>query len=97
MSIGTKDPIVNITGGEMSTEEANEYVRLIQGKYFDRIIKEINIHIDGDSVDIKTVFDDTKPFNRIRRITGYLVGTLDRFNDGKRSEEHDRVKHTANE
>ena len=32
-------------------------------------------------------------FERIRRITGYLVGTLDRFNDGKRAEERDRVKH----
>ena len=34
-----------------------------------------------------------RPFERIRRITGYLVGTLDRFNNAKRSEEHDRVKH----
>ena len=33
-------------------------------------------------------------FERIRRITGYLVGTVDRFNDGKRAEEKDRVKHT---
>ena len=32
-------------------------------------------------------------FERIRRITGYLVGTIDRFNDAKRAEEHDRVKH----
>ena len=32
-------------------------------------------------------------FERIRRITGYLVGGLDRFNDGKRAEERDRVKH----
>ena len=32
-------------------------------------------------------------FERIRRITGYLVGTLDRFNNGKRAEEHGRVKH----
>ena len=32
-------------------------------------------------------------FERIRRITGYLVGTLDRFNDAKRAEEADRVKH----
>ncbi len=32
-------------------------------------------------------------FERIRRITGYLVGTLERFNDGKRAEEHDRVHH----
>lgn len=35
-------------------------------------------------------------FERIRRITGYLVGTLDRFNDAKRDEEKDRVKHDAN-
>lgn len=35
-------------------------------------------------------------FERIRRITGYLVGTTDRFNDAKRAEEHDRVKHGLN-
>ena len=34
-------------------------------------------------------------FERIRRITGYLVGTLDRFNNGKRAEEHDRAKHNV--
>ena len=34
-------------------------------------------------------------FERIRRITGYLVGTVDRFNNGKKAEEHDRVKHEA--
>ena len=39
--------------------------------------------------------DDGVPFERIRRITGYLVGTLDRFNDAKRAEEHDRVKHSV--
>ncbi|MEA5020192.1 MAG: anaerobic ribonucleoside triphosphate reductase [Gordonibacter sp.] len=33
-------------------------------------------------------------FERIRRITGYLVGTLDRFNDAKRAEESDRIKHS---
>lgn len=35
------------------------------------------------------------PFERIRRITGYLVGTLDRFNDAKAAEERDRVKHAS--
>ena len=33
-------------------------------------------------------------FERIRRITGYLVGTVDRFNDAKKAEVRDRVKHT---
>ena len=43
--------------------------------------------------DKKMVGEGVK-FERIRRITGYLVGTVERFNDGKRAEEHDRVKHT---
>ncbi len=34
-------------------------------------------------------------FERIRRITGYLVGTVDRFNNAKRAEEADRIKHTV--
>ncbi|MDR0490619.1 MAG: anaerobic ribonucleoside triphosphate reductase [Oscillospiraceae bacterium] len=37
--------------------------------------------------------DGQHGFERIRRITGYLVGTLDRFNNGKRAEEADRIKH----
>lgn len=37
-------------------------------------------------------------FERIRRITGYLVGTMDKWNDAKKHEEKDRVKHnTSNE
>lgn len=32
-------------------------------------------------------------FERIRRITGYLVGTMDKWNDAKKAEERDRVKH----
>lgn len=34
-----------------------------------------------------------RDFDRIRRITGYLVGTIDRWNNAKRAEEKDRVKH----
>lgn len=35
-------------------------------------------------------------FERIRRVTGYLVGTLERFNNAKQAEERDRVKHSLN-
>ena len=35
-------------------------------------------------------------FERIRRITGYLVGTMDKWNNAKRAEERDRVKHSLN-
>ena len=40
--------------------------------------------------------EDGIHFERIRRITGYLVGTLDKWNDAKKSEERDRVKHQVN-
>ena len=64
----------------------------------------INHPVDRDPVcGYNGVIGDTCPncgrheddirFDRIRRITGYLVGTLDRFNNAKRAEEHDRVKH----
>ena len=35
------------------------------------------------------------PFERIRRITGYLTGSLSKWNDAKKAEEHDRVKHST--
>jgi len=54
----------------------------------------MDIVLDGDYVDI-TYHWQTVPFERIRRITGYLVGSLERFNNGKRAEEADRVKHTC--
>lgn len=47
----------------------------------------------NNEVTTKKVEGEGVDFERIRRITGYLVGTVDRFNNGKRSEEHDRVKH----
>ena len=47
------------------------------------------ITADGDFLQVEYYL----PFERIRRITGYLVGTLDRFNDSKRSEVQERVKH----
>ncbi len=48
----------------------------------------------NEKINNKKAGEDVK-FERIRRITGYLVGTLDRFNDAKRAEEKDRVKHNA--
>ena len=45
---------------------------------------------------MKKIVGEGQKFERIRRITGYLVGTVDRFNNAKRAEEHDRVKHGLN-
>ena len=49
---------------------------------------------DTDVREVKTVGEGVG-FERIRRITGYLVGTVDRFNNGKKAEERDRVKHST--
>ena len=45
-----------------------------------------------ETKDVKMVGEGVG-FERIRRITGYLVGTVDRFNNGKKAEVRDRVKH----
>ena len=55
-------------------------------------MSSLEIGLDGDYVNLNYKFEDV-PFERIRRVTGYLTGTLDRWNDAKRAEEHDRVKH----
>jgi hypothetical protein len=59
-----------------------------------RRVVEISIRRTGnpDEYGITPVFEKM-PFQRIRRITGYLVGDLGRFNDAKRAEVEDRVKH----
>ena len=59
-----------------------------------RTVQELSIRRTGgqDEYGITPVFEPV-PFQRIRRITGYLVGDLDRFNNAKRAEVDDRVKH----
>ncbi len=85
---------VKVIGGEIPQEEINAYIDYGKKKYRGREISEMTVKTDGEFVDLR--FDFTAmPFDRIRRITGYLVGTLDRFNNGKRAEEHDRVKHSV--
>lgn len=84
---------VRITGGEIGQKEIDAYVARAREKY-GRTPLGIDIHVDGEYVNLSYDFGDV-PFQRIRRITGYLVGTLDRFNNAKRAEEHDRVKHNV--
>ena len=83
---------VNVTGGKLSREEVDFYIVKAQEKYPEKHLRAIDLEVDGDFVNAKYHFSDA-PFQRIRRITGYLVGTLDRFNNAKRAEEKSRVKH----
>ena len=50
--------------------------------------------MDKEDKNKKVVGEGVK-FDRIRRITGYLVGTLDRFNNAKKAEVNDRVTHAT--
>ncbi len=86
---------VKVTGGELAQQEIDAYVARAKEKFQGRTIKGIDIKVDGEYVDIDYTFEPVK-FDRIRRITGYLVGTTDRFNNAKRAEVQDRVKHDLN-
>ena len=85
--------IVNVIG--MDEKEAEVYVDQAIQKYGNRL-KEVTVQPDPEDNDYITLnYKLTQPFERIRRITGYLVGTLDRWGNAKRAEERDRVKHDS--
>lgn len=77
---------------QISEEEGKAYVAWVQKKYSGKKLEEVKLSFEGDDVNIETHLAP-ESFEKIRRITGYLVGTVDRFNDSKRAEEKDRVKH----
>lgn len=84
--------IVHVTNGTLEQSEINAYIARATEKFGTEPL-QIDINVCGDEVELDYTLPG-QPFHRIRRITGYLVGTLDRFNNAKRSEEHDRVKHS---
>lgn len=83
--------MVHITGNCISEKEEQAYVNYLEKKH-NRKLKQLDIHIDGEYVDLNYKFE-AAPFERIRRITGYLVGDMGHWNDAKTAEEKDRVKH----
>ena len=85
---------VEVAGGALPPEEIERYKAYMQEKYPNRRIERLTLTVDGEYVEIGGVFAHA-PFDRIRRITGYLVGTMDHWNNAKRAEEKDRVKHVS--
>lgn len=84
--------------GEISRDEAKAYLNRGVCLYGDRL-KGVSVAVDEqDPAYVCITYDlEDRMFHRLRRITGYLVGTLERFNNGKRAEERDRVKHGMSE
>lgn len=83
---------VEVKGAKIEESEKQNYIDYVTKKNPNRTLKWLTIEIDGDYANLQYEFEPV-PFERIRRITGYLVGTMDRWNDAKRAEERDRVKH----
>ena len=88
-----KDGVTFKCNIDIDEREADNYIQ--RGiEHFGSGLYSINAEIvNDDEIDIEYNHISKVPFERIRRITGYLVGNLDRFNDAKRAEEADRVKH----
>ena len=88
MIIDDVDVIIN--GGEFSDAEIRSLIT--RGRKKHGSVSSMVLDADADDVIVRYQVPSCR-FDRIRRITGYLVGTLDRFNNGKRAEVNDRVKH----
>ena len=84
---------VNVTNGTLTDMEKQAYVKWATEHYGVEPVS-LDLDLDGEFVNVKANLGK-RPFERIRRITGYLVGTLDRFNNAKRAEVDDRVCHAA--
>lgn len=78
----------------ITPNELGSYLDRGRAKEPNRKLVWLHLLVEGDDVAIHYGYEPEK-FERIRRITGYLVGTLDRFNDAKRAEESERVKHLS--
>ena len=59
-----------------------------------RKVKKVEIHDNGDGTCTQRFWFEPVHIERLRRLTGYLVGTLEKANDAKQAEIRDRVKHT---
>ena len=82
---------IEAEGFDSSPDEMKDYVVYVRARVpgVDKITVKM---CDDGCVDVKYTKHGEK-FERIRRITGYLVGTTDRWNDAKQAEERERVKH----
>jgi hypothetical protein len=84
--------IVEVYGGNISDSEKMAYIEHVKKKSGNgNIIQRIVIKLDGEFADLEWYYSPV-PFDRIRRITGYL-SRLPKFNNGKRAEVADRVPH----
>ena len=90
-NIGDTEVVTNMSLPEGFAESEIEDLESVHN----RVVKKITFTDLGNGTCDESVEWRPVGFQRIRRITGYLVGDLSRFNDAKRAEVNDRVKHTT--
>ena len=78
---------------DISEEEILRYIKFLQKRLSDPL-RSLTISLTEDGRVALNYTTQGQKFERIRRITGYLVGTIDRWNNAKRAEEQERVKHS---
>lgn len=77
---------------EISDNEIKDYIHHVM-KLDKGVLTELNINIDdNDNVELIYTFHN-QPIARVRRVCGYLTGTIDSWNNAKQAELRDRVKH----
>jgi hypothetical protein len=84
--------IIEVKGGSLTEDEKDLYLQHVKKKNPAVRLKTLTIVLDGEYAELYYTYEYPN-FERVRRITGYLVGTVDRWNDGKKAELADRVAH----
>lgn len=86
------DDVIVTTNEDISEEAIYPYLAYVRKNNHGRMVQSMSLDFQGDEVGIG-YYLEPEHFEKIRRITGYLVGDMTRWNDAKAAEEHDRVKH----
>ena len=89
------DGVIVHSNFDISETEARNYIEYVKARCADHLM-EIKVTLcDDGKVDVDYILQ-ARRFERIRRITGYLTGDLNTWNNSKRAEESQRVKHRVN-
>ena len=87
---------INVIGGQLERSEIDAYLKYVSEKYTGRQIRQLDIVIDGEFINLKVHFSDMD-FQRAFRSTVYLVNSMEKLNDAKQSEFSQKQRHKTEE
>jgi len=86
------DDVIVTSNEDVDEEVIRQYLAHVKKNNHGRLIQSMSLDFDGEEVGVG-YYLEPEHFEKIRRITGYLVGDMTRWNDAKAAEESQRVKH----